>query len=52
MLQLDNYIIDFTHTSYKRKNTIGKKIIYNNLQNNSNREKFQNPNKTRQETRK
>jgi hypothetical protein len=34
-LQLDNYIIDNTHTSYKGKNIIEKNLIHNILYNNS-----------------
>jgi hypothetical protein len=53
MLQLETFIIDYTHNKYKRKNGIGKKsfvISYVIIPSQSNFGKFQNPNKTRQET--
>jgi hypothetical protein len=31
MLQLDTYIIDYTHTNYIRKNVIGKKNIIHKI---------------------
>jgi len=52
MLQLDNYMIDDTHTSYKRKNIIGQRVIHNIVNNNNKHGELQKQNKTRQENHK